>query len=475
MKQLYLLGAVLYSFACLAQNQSKTLITRYPKTITIKSDSFQLYYPTWAKPTPMNFTNMDMQADTADMGSDAIKNAYYYLIYDKDSMRIRYDNFPHEQITYIPMQMGGRKFIQRLRINPIITFYSNDYIKEHTGKVTFEIPEVYELANIIWTLSSKGQAADNLNKYSRYYQEVYTYFKPFLTHPVFQKLDKSVTNYFEDYYDFRENSLSFYFEKGKLVRKEPYFYVYGKKWIDFNSLFQKLLPHIESFAKASRFQDFYKKHQYYYQQSIGQQKQLMPVKQMWQWMEHQFDTKYDAYKIVYSPLIDATHSTSHFFTWLEKGKGMFQETVMFVCGPEIFEPHTKYTLKQKEGLSSGIVFTEIDHNYVNPLSEKYLQQIDTIFNNRTLWTAPDGDTEMYPSPFHVFNEYMTHAVFCAYVKDTYDAQTADFVINQRIKLMVERRKYIKFKEFTEELLRLRGTQKIKDLYPAILAWAGFVK
>jgi hypothetical protein len=472
MKPLYLLGGIILSFACLAQN--KALVTYYPKTIHVKSDSFLLYYPLQAKPMPINFGNMDIQADTADMGNEATKNAYYDLIYDKASIRISYDNFPHEQITYIPMQMGGRKFIQRLRFNPIVTFYSNDYIKTNTGKANFDIPEVYELANIIWTLSPKGQAADNLNTYSKYYQEVYTYFKPFLTHPVFRKLDKSVTEYFEDYYDFRENSLSFYFEKGKLVRKEPYFYVYGKNEIDFNSLFQRLLPEIESFAKTSRFQDFYKKHQAYYQQSIAQQKQLMPVKQMWQWMEHQFDTKYNAYKIVYSPLIGATHSTSHFFTSLQKGKGVFRESVMFVSGPEMFEQNTNYTPKQKEGLASGIVFTEIDHNYVNPLSGRYIKQIDTIFNKRTLWTAPDGDTDLYPSPFHVFNEYMTHAVFCAYVKDTYDAQTADFVINQRVKLMVERRKYIRFKEFTEELLRIKGSQKIKDTYPTLLAWASKV-
>lgn len=451
--------------------QEKVLITQFPKTITIKADSFQLLYPTWKK--PITFKNI--ARDTSDMGNDAIKNAYYLLIFDKDTLRFNYENFPFEQKIFIPIEMGGKRFIQRLRINQVTGYFSNEYIEQNNKKANFEIPEVYELANIIWTLSPKGQTAKNLNKNSKYYSKMFDYFKPFLNHQLFKDLDSNVKDYYDSYYDFRENSLAFSFDKQKIVRKEPYFYVMGSDFENFGSLFQKLIPQIEDFAKISNFQVFYKENLPYYHESIEKQKNLMPVQKMWDWLENNFDNKYNSYKVVYSPLINATHSTQNFTTFLEGGKGRFQETVMFVCGPEIFENSKNKDLKEQEGLASGIVFTEIDHNYVNQVSYKYQKQINSIFDKREIWTGANGDTDRYGNPSSIFNEYMTHAVFCIYVKENYDEQTANKIIKNRVNLMVEHRKYIKFKEFNDKLLSLSGGRKVKDLYPDILNWAITIK
>jgi hypothetical protein len=450
--------------------QDKVMITLYPKTISIKADSFQLLYLTWKKP----FVFKNIVRDTSDMGNDAIKNAYYLLIFDKDTLKFNYENFPFEQRIFIPIEMGGKKFIQRLRINQVSGYFSKEYIEQNNKKANFEIPEVYELANIIWTLSPKGQTAKNLNKNSKYYSKVYDYFKPFLNHQLFKDLDSNVKDYYDSYYDFRENSLAFSFDKQKIVRKEPYFYVMGSDRENFGSLFQKLIPQIEDFAKISNFQGFYKTNLPYYQESIKKQKGLMPVQKMWDWLENNFDNKYNTYKVVFSPLIGATHSTQNFNTFLEGGKGRFQETVMFVCGPEIFENSKTKDLKEQEGLASGIVFTEIDHNYVNQVSYKYQKQINGIFDKREIWTGANGDTDKYESPSSVFNEYMTHAVFCIYVKENYDEQTANTIIKNTVNLMVDRRKYIKFKEFNDKLLSLSDGRKAKDLYPDILNWASTV-
>jgi len=61
---------------------------------------------------------------------------------------------------------------------------------------------------------------------------------------------------------------------------------------------------------------------------------------------------------------------------------------------------------------SGVVFTEIDHNYVNPGTSKYEKLIDSIFSNRSAWTKHGNSSDYYDSPVRVFNEYMTHAAFC---------------------------------------------------------------
>ncbi|AFK05483.1 hypothetical protein Emtol_0211 (plasmid) [Emticicia oligotrophica DSM 17448] len=469
MKRKYLILLIFSQLNIFAQD--KVLITKFPQIISIKADSFQLFYPTWKK----SLTFKNVNRDTIDMGNDAIKNAFYLLIYDNDTLKIKYENFPFGQKTFIPIEMGGKRFIQRLRINQTSAFFSKEYITKNDKKVNFEIPEVFELANIIWSLSPKGQSAKNLNKNSKYYSKVYNYFKPYLNHQLFKDLDSSVKNYYDAYYDFRENSLGFSFNKQKIIREEPYFYVIGSDWVNFNSLFQKLIPQIEDFAKTSNFRGFYKANLPYYEESIEKQKVLMPVQKMWDWLENNFDNKYNTYKVVYSPLIDATHSTQNFNTFLEGGKGRFQETVMFVCGPEIFENSKTTNLKEQEGLASGIVFTEIDHNYVNQLSYKYQKQINNIFDKRDIWTGTNGDTDRYGNPSSIFNEYMTHAVFCIYVKENYDEQLANKIIESRVNLMVEHRKYIKFKEFNDKLLSLSGGRKAKDLYPDILNWASTVK
>jgi len=125
------------------------------------------------------------------------------------------------------------------------------------------------------------------------------------------------------------------------------------------------------------------------------------------------------------------------------------------------------------------VFTEIDHNYVNPTTSRFRKSVDSIFVNRSVWTQTGGDNEGYSSPQAVFNEYMTHALFCLYIKDQYDRKTAAYVVEQRIKLMVEHRHYIRFTEFTQKLSELysllKPSEPMANLYPALLDWAKQVK
>jgi len=247
--------------------------------------------------------------------------------------------------------------------------------------------------------------------------------------------------------------------------------VYGDELAD-SSLFGKLKPLIEDFAAKSKFRSFYKSNLEYYYKAIQRQKELLPVKQMWTWLEEQFPkTKYQSYRIVFSPLIGGSHSTQRYSTYSKSGR--FEENTMFVCGTDKYDKRPNLSEKQKEGLMTGIVFTEIDHNYVNPATNKYAKVIDSIFLNRNIWTTHGNSSDYYNSPVSVFNEYMTHAAFCLYILDMYDKPTADFVINEREELMVSRRNFIRFKEFDRELIRLRQEHKdlkVVDLYPFILEW-----
>ena len=71
---------------------------------------------------------------------------------------------------------------------------------------------------------------------------------------------------------------------------------------------------------------------------------------------------------MFSQLIGGSHSTQGFNGY--RHPEFFSEVAMFICGPDRYDTSKVLSEKQKERLMSGVVFTEIDHNYVNPFTNK---------------------------------------------------------------------------------------------------------
>ena len=453
---------ITFVFANLLSGQTK--LQQYPKKISTPTNFFKVEFSNVPGKINMDFNKYD----TLDMGTDGAPGLKATIYFGDDSLAIPYTNFPYTQIIFVPVQSPNRTITYKLHFNEVWAYFPDSYIIKNEGNIQLNIPEVYELANILWALSPTGQRKGDLDKTSPYYQKVVTYFKPFLGHAIFKKLDFSDSLYFDKYYDFRENSFAFDFVGDSLVENGPYHYVMGEDR-DHNSLFKQLKPLIEDFAKQTSFSVFYKENSSYYAHEIKREEELLPVRSMWEWLENQFPVmKIQSYRIVFSPLIGGSHSTQVFRTFQKKR--FFTEIVMFICGTGRYEKML-LTEKQKEGLMSGIVFTEIDHNYVNPTSQRYIKAIDSTFSNRDVWTLKGGDNGNYGSAVAVFNEYMTHAVFCLWVMSRYEKSVAEFVIKNRIDLMVNKRGFIKFKEFTQQLIKLsQKNKKAVELYPGVLEW-----
>jgi hypothetical protein len=440
---------------------------KYSETLWATNDTFAVKF---------SYTNYRMpfqvsKKDTVGVGGDGALNLNATIYYGKDSAIFNYNNLPFGQAYWIPIQSPKGKTLYRLHFNSVMAAFPEKYIEKNKGNVQFEIPEVYELANILWTLSPTGQRANGLNKNGDYYHRVLSWFKPVLSHPIFEKLDFPDSLYLKSYLDFRENSFAFSFKKDQLAWDGPYFYVMGSNSKDFNSLFKQLAPLIEDFGNKSNFRAFYKSNVDFYSEQIQRQKELMPVKNMWNWLENHFPNKYNSYKVIFSPLIGTSHSTQNFYTFYQNQ--LYRETVMFISAPSFYDTTKQNSQSVKEGLASGILFTEIDHNYINPVSDKYRKLIDSIFSKRIVWTDLERNKSFYANPVDVFNEYMTHAVFCLWLLDNYDSNTAKYVLEKREELMINRRGFIKFKQFTDTLINLYGKNKnikIADLYPDLLKW-----
>lgn len=143
---------------------------------------------------------------------------------------------------------------------------------------------------------------------------------------------------------------------------------------------------------------------------------------------------------------------------------------MFICPAEYSDRYSKVI---NELLESRVVFTEIDHNYVNPISDKYLKRINEVFTHRETWAKGDV-TNSYDNPYAVFNEYMTFAVYSLYLLDNYKKNEVMSFLPKMENQMEFRRGFVKFSSFNRELIRKYKENKnhtIDELYLNMLDWA----
>jgi hypothetical protein len=337
---------------------------------------------------------------------------------------------------------------------------TTEYKNLNRNKWTIEIPEVQELIHIIMAISPLGKNDMNMVQHTTaYYKTVVDHFEKFENHKVVKNVNQLLKN--GRYAHTKMDACGFYFnEQGRIIKDKTYEKL---NWNNKNYI-EPLVAELEDFSKKSDFHEFYRSNQKYYDELTEMQKSQMPVDRQWKWLEDRFPNKYDNYRITFSPLANGSHSTNRFET------DDFRQTIMFICGPIESQ---KWTEKVKEGLMTRVVFTEIDHNYVNPISDKFKNEIDDIFKNPTKWTS-GKDSKNYGDAYSVFNEYMTWAVFSLYASEMFDEH--DFkIINEKTEYqMTALRGFSKFREFNQKMIDLyrnKSTgQSIVDLYPMILDW-----
>lgn len=169
------------------------------------------------------------------------------------------------------------------------------------------------------------------------------------------------------------------------------------------------------------------------------------------------------------PVTCGAHSTNWFYD------NDFTVGAMFVA------PITKkgnLSINSNRINNMRILFTEIDHDYVNPVSLNYLSQIDSVSANKLKW-ANENKTGLYPTPFQIFNEYMTWAVFTLYCYDNYSPSDLEECMRMTEQFMEKKRGFNNYADFDRELLKIykqyHGQKKVKELFPEILKWCSTYK
>lgn len=337
---------------------------------------------------------------------------------------------------------------------------SPEFISTNKGKWIVEIPEVQELVHIVIALTPTGRADENMVMHNtRYYADVLNHFCKYERHPLVNRIEQLLHN--GSYAHLKMDACGFYFTDENQISKDK---TYSRlNWNEENYV-EPLVSDLQDFSSKANFRQFFKSNQKFYAEQVDLLKKQTPIDKQWRWLEERFPDRYDNYRITFSPLVNGWHCTNRFES------GDFSQTVMFICGP-IANPDLPG--KVKEGLMTRVVFTEIDHNYVNPVSDRFEKEITEIFSDRGKWTS-GGDAENYWTPVSVFNEYMTWSVFTLYALDHFDEDNFK-TINEKVeKQMSDRRGFAKFSQFNGKMIQLykdiKPGQTLEDLYPLIIDW-----
>ena len=367
------------------------------------------------------------------------------------------------------VQKGEEKALTEVVGVPRNANFTKKYIRKHQGKYSVEVPEVHELANILVAISKIGQQDSNMvDMTTPYYKEVMEHFSPYQNHPIMEVVNKNITKVFDNesywyYYAMKMNACAYVFDRKGNIKNEGFIREMG-----FRNQPDPILANlalVEDFARESNFREFFKQHQPYYTELIKTYRTLNPIDQQQAWLEDKFKFKYGNYRVTFSPLVGGAHSTTRY-----EDNG-FEQTVMFVKRADL---NPRYNRQVNEMRNTRVVFTEIDHNFVNPTSDRYTRQINEAFGDRAKWVVEGNGTSAYGTPYNVFNEYMTWSIYSLYCLDKFSAEDNATFIPLMERQMEQKRGFIRFGAFNQKLLALykeNPDTNIDELYTAMLEWS----
>ncbi|HJQ70802.1 MAG TPA: DUF4932 domain-containing protein [Blastocatellia bacterium] len=363
-------------------------------------------------------------------------------------------------------QIVGKRFI------PAAVF-DKKYQAAHRGKTFVEIPEVYELVNVAIAMTPAGINNKNLvYQDSAYYARVRQWFDKHRAHPLLAELDSALQKNPNSYFTLKMNGYAFEFDKkGRIVQSKVYDRT-GFRGERSNTL-RPYLPQLQAFADETDFRKFYKENSQVYKEQIAFYRDVANIAEMKSWLDKNFPASndYDTYKIIFSPLVSYNQST----TWFESnGFKELQPHVNFPYPEDLKRYFQGKMSEQAEIVFRGnIVFTEINHGYINPEADKYTDRIVKAISNRDRWVDKSKGAGYYAG-IGAFNEYMNWALVSLRITDYAPRDEQDEMIANIDRMMTRGRGFPQFEAFDRFLVDLyRGRkpgQTVADLYPQIIEW-----
>jgi hypothetical protein len=181
---------------------------------------------------------------------------------------------------------------------------------------------------------------------------------------------------------------------------------------------------------------------------------------------------YDSHKIVFSPLVAYNQSA----TWMEDhGFRELQAHVNHPYAEDVSRWRARAPLSPAALvlLRSEIVFTELNHGFINPFADTFGDRAARAVRDRARWVDPARGADYYADAA-AFNEYMNWALVSLWVTDVAPAGEDAPLIEIVDRMMTRSRGFpgfAAFDAFLVDLYRHRAPgQTVADLYPRIFEW-----
>lgn len=326
-------------------------------------------------------------------------------------------------------------------------------------RIEISIPETYELSNIILALTSYGRSDEwEVQKNTDYYTDVIRFFEPVKAHPLLQEVNYSRTRW-EDYLSFRTDAAAYKFDdRGKLVRTTDFYANKGHNPFDVN------LALIDDFVEQSKYREFYNAHRPLYNSIVANYSGYYMLDTMKMFLENESGmaaTTTGKYQVILSPLVGRMncHRTIDSIT-----------TADFpTLSTALVNNNTAAISNQAQrAIEIHTLFTEMDHGYVNPITDHFSKDVAQKFNP-AYWDRQSGYQGL-----NCFNEYMTWALYDIFVEKYFPA-IADSISTQW-HYQNAQRGFFASSLFATQLRKLyrhkKSTESLKDLYPRLLVWIG---
>lgn len=454
--------AILLSLACSYASAQKTLsiLRASGSMLSMRIDT--VFYP--------NRWNIDpkLKPDVSQIPVPVGKTVRVAFIAAKDSLvrTIRVGDV----LNFVVLTPGGDSAFTQIRgiafTEPAV--FSRQYVQTHTGKTFVEIPDVYELINIVFALTDAGKkSADLIQKDTPYYKSVLANFNQYGSDRIVSVVDSLLKQDESQYFFLKMDAYAYSLDSQGIIRQSP---VYDRvSWGTANTL-RPYLPLLQQFAKHSNFARFYEQQRPFYDRLITSYRDSLSVADMQAWLNRNFPgTKYQSFKIIFSPLVSANQSAQWF------ANNGFKEAQAHVNYPFDTGKDSAVSATATNLRRGNIVFTELNHAFINPEADKYAKELASSIRNLDDWLARDKPARRwYNNVYACFNEYMNWGLVSLRYADA--APTGDLpLLQKRVEeRMVTYRGFKKFAEFNQFLVaayksRRAGTT-VADLYPQIIHW-----
>ncbi|GAM99540.1 hypothetical protein U91I_03194 [alpha proteobacterium U9-1i] len=344
--------------------------------------------------------------------------------------------------------------------------FSPEYQAAHRGRTLILIPETYELFNIAVALTEYATANPGLVMGDDYLERVRAHFAPWRDHQFVRDVNAAITADQMSYFTLKMNAYAFEFDGAGRIVRSPVYDRMG--WGEASNSLLPFMPAMQAFADESGFRAFFAANQPLYQRQIAYMRDEVDIAGMNTWLRREFPSvaPYDGVKIIFSPLVGYNQSL---LTLDENG---YRE----------LQPHVNYPYNVPDGLTAAgagivrgrILFTELNHGFINPTADRYAGAIDAAIAAREPWADDTKPARTYPNDYALFNEYMNWGLVSLYELD-YLSEADRAIARPAVeRALVDRRGFRKFEAFNAFLLDLYANrapgETLETLYPRIIAW-----